>query len=324
MISLSGLHRILLRNHVLVTAAATLLMTFGVAHAQSESALYSAAYGDPNDPAVIFLHGGPGYNCANFELSTATALAAKGWYVIVFDQRGCGRSQAVDAEYTFDEATADLEAIYRRYDLASAALIGHSWGGTLAIVFAERFPQKVSALMLTGAPLAYQWTFKTILKKCRERYTAQKSPQLQYITMLESMDTTSLAYSGYCFAHAMGCGLYTPSNPTEEAQKLYRRIQAADSAGYLTNLTQQPVQGFYKNEAYTTLNLNRRLANVAQTVNVSGVYGAEDGLFDSAHLARLEAIIGAERFKRVENAGHNVFIDRQAQFLAYAMELLKN
>ncbi len=71
---------------------------------QNEQRIYSKAYGDPSDPAIIFLHGGPGYNCAGFEFTTAQTLLESGFYVIVYDQRGCGRSQGFnDAEFTLRE-----------------------------------------------------------------------------------------------------------------------------------------------------------------------------------------------------------------------------
>jgi proline iminopeptidase len=54
--------------------------------------LYSRAFGNAKDTPILFLHGGPGYNCAGFEVSTAQELANNGFYVIVYDRRGEGRS----------------------------------------------------------------------------------------------------------------------------------------------------------------------------------------------------------------------------------------
>ena len=54
--------------------------------------IYSKAFGNKKGIPVIFLHGGPGFNCVNFEVTTAQKLADKGFYVIVYDRRGEGRS----------------------------------------------------------------------------------------------------------------------------------------------------------------------------------------------------------------------------------------
>lgn len=58
----------------------------------SAQQLYSKAYGDPKNPAIIYLHGGPRGNATLFEGTTANALAERGFYVIVYDRRGEGRS----------------------------------------------------------------------------------------------------------------------------------------------------------------------------------------------------------------------------------------
>jgi proline iminopeptidase len=154
--------------------------------------LYSKAYGKSTDPAVIFLHGGPGYNAVSFEQTIAQPLADAGFYVVVFDQRGCGRSMPeANSVFTFEEAFADLNAIYEKYTLGKATLIGHSFGGMLGIRFAEKCPEKVDKLILTGSPLSYPTAFKSILARCRAIYEVQQSPQLAYIEMLEQMDPTS-------------------------------------------------------------------------------------------------------------------------------------
>src|SRR4051812_20674070 len=130
-----------MKKRFLITLS--LLFLFSKNVSAKESALYSNAFGSKENPAIIFLHGGPGYNSFNFEASTAQKLADEGFYVIVYDQRGDGRSKAVkSAKYTFTEAEDDLNDIYEKYNLKKASLIGHSFGGTVAIRFAEKYPEK--------------------------------------------------------------------------------------------------------------------------------------------------------------------------------------
>eukprot|EP01034_Spumella_vulgaris_P005418 gene5418-6915_t len=154
----------------------------------ASSPLYLKAYGDAKNPAVIFLHGGPGYNAVSFEHTTAQRLADEAHcYVLVYDQRGCGRNPTdPDAKFTFKEAFADLNGIYQKYNIEKATLIGHSFGGTLGILFTEKYPKQVQNLVLVGSPLSYQTTFKHIIVRCRELYTQQgKTDQLAYLDMLE-------------------------------------------------------------------------------------------------------------------------------------------
>ena len=118
--------------------------------------LYTRTFGSSKAPALIFLHGGPGYNSANFEATAAQRLADKGFFVIVYDRRGEGRSKDPQAQFTFQESFTDLQAIYKQYGLAKAHLIGHSFGGVVAVLFAEKYPQNIASLVLVGAPLDLQ------------------------------------------------------------------------------------------------------------------------------------------------------------------------
>jgi pimeloyl-ACP methyl ester carboxylesterase len=107
-------------------------LTFG-------QSIYTKTFGNTKDKPIIFLHGGPGYNCVNFETTTAQQLADKGFYVIVYDRRGEGRSEDLNAQFTFQETFDDLNAIYQKYGLTKSTLIGHSFGGVIATLFAEKY-----------------------------------------------------------------------------------------------------------------------------------------------------------------------------------------
>src|SRR5262245_18657164 len=97
---------------------ALILLTTSSIGSLAASPVYSNAYGKKSDPAVIFIHGGPGYNCYSFELSTAQKLADRGFYVIVYDQRGCGRSgKDSSAKFTREESSADLLSVFEKYEL---------------------------------------------------------------------------------------------------------------------------------------------------------------------------------------------------------------
>ena len=111
----------------------------------SAQSIYTKAYGNPKDQAVVFLHGGPGYNSALFEGTTAEALSKNGFYVLVYDRRGEGRSEDQEAAFTFEETFKDLNRIYKKFKLKKAILIGHSFGGVVATLYAEQYPKKVKA-----------------------------------------------------------------------------------------------------------------------------------------------------------------------------------
>ncbi|HHG83492.1 MAG TPA: alpha/beta hydrolase, partial [Bacteroidetes bacterium] len=204
----------------------SLLLVFIIAQSGCKNTqLYQHAYGKKGDPGVVFLHGGPGYNAATFEIGAAEKIAEAGFQVVVYDRRGGGRSKKVKkTNYTFSEATKDLKKVLRKNKLKSATLIGHSFGGAVGTRFAQTYPEMVDQLVLVSAPLDFPGTFEAIRANCRKHYEAIGSKQLKYIDILDTMDNSRLDYATYCFSHAMACGLYSVAKPSEEAAQIYKLI----------------------------------------------------------------------------------------------------
>ncbi len=281
--------------------------------------LYSKAFGNPKDKPIVFLHGGPGYNCAAFEVTTAQALADRGFYVIVYDRRGEGRSKDTSAQFNFEQTFTDLNALLEQYHIKKANLIGHSFGGIVAVLFAEKNPDKIASIELVGAPVSLQETFKTILRSCRKIYTEKNdSVNLNYIDMIEKMDPTSVEYYAYSFGHAMQNGFYSPKKMSAEAQAIYTSAAQNPSFALSREMTREAPAGFLKNENYTSIDLTKNLQKlVAGKMKIYGVYGKDDGLYSPEQLAQLQQILGNANVKYWEDASHNVFIDQQKSFLDF-------
>lgn len=280
--------------------------------------IYTKTFGNPKDKAIIYLHGGPGYNCANFEATTAQRLANKGFFVVVYDRRGEGRSKDPNAKYTFKETFDDLNTIYQKYGLTKSTLIGHSFGGVVATLFAENFPDKIQSIILVGAPVSLQETFKTIITTSKIIYqTKNDSNNLKYLNMIENMDKNSIEYSSYSFMHAMQNGFYTPKKLTEEAKTIYSKFKSDTIlTKYATQMNYQAPQGFWKNEKYTAINLTANLKKLKENrINIYGLYGKDDGLYSADQVKDLKNILGENKVKYIDNCSHNVFIDQQSQFI---------
>jgi len=281
--------------------------------------LYIKTFGKPTAKPIIFLHGGPGYNSANFEGTTAGALADSGFYVSVNVRRGEGRSTDPAAAFTFSQTFTDLDSICEALHLKRPALIGHSFGGVIATLYAEKHPRKVGAVILVGAPVSLQETFRTIIHSSGDTYRQRKdSMNLKYLGMIQAMDTASIQYSSYAFRHAMQNGFYSPKNRSADAKRVYALLQA-DSLlkKQASSMTFPAPMGFHKTEHYTTINLKQNLRNlVASGMPVYGLYGWEDGLYSPQQVEELRRIIGADRLLYLEDCSHNVFIDQQATFIS--------
>lgn len=111
--------------------------------------LYLEECGNPDGIPVLFIHGGPG---AGYSGKSRCFFDPERYRIILFDQRGSGRSQphACIENNTTDDLIADIEAIRQFLDIDTWVLFGGSWGATLAIAYAQRRPQQVSAMILRG------------------------------------------------------------------------------------------------------------------------------------------------------------------------------
>ena len=197
-------------------------------------------------------------------------------------------------------------------------MIGHSFGGIVATKYAEKYPEKIITILLVGAPVKLQETFKTIIATTKEIYKAKNdSINLRYVMMLESMDTSSIEYSSYCFVHAMQNGFYSPKHPTETARHLYATFRTDTMlVKYAGQMTYPAPRGFWSNEHYTTIDLSPEIEHLKSIdIPIYGLYGKDDGLYSPTQVSDLEKLIGLDHLRYLDNCSHNVFIDQQEQFI---------
>lgn len=97
--------------------------------------LYWCAYGTPGAPRLLVLHGGPGADHA-YLLPQLLELADN-FELVFYDQRGGGRSkEAVPARVTWETHVADLARVVSELAVEPLSLVGYSWGGLLAMLYA--------------------------------------------------------------------------------------------------------------------------------------------------------------------------------------------
>ena len=163
--------------------------------------LYYETRGTAPGTPLFLLHGGPGFDHTYFHFSPAFDNIARRRPVLFYDQRGTGRSPALKAgqSCTLTDQIADLEALrvhlgYERFDL-----LGHSWGGFLAMAYAARYPSRVAHLILLDS-VAPKWAdtiflFSNVFPEMAERQetkvkargensSANKADITDYLSML--------------------------------------------------------------------------------------------------------------------------------------------
>jgi proline iminopeptidase len=120
--------------------------------------LHSESFGDPTDPMVVILHGGPG---ADYRyLLNCQALAGYGYYVVFYDQRGAGLSRREKkSSYSLQLMLDDLTGVISHYRTSAdqkVILLGHSWGAMLATAYINQYPIAINGAIL-GEPGGFVW-----------------------------------------------------------------------------------------------------------------------------------------------------------------------
>ena len=120
--------------------------------------LHSEAFGDPSDPMVVYLHGGPGSDYRN--ALSIKSLVTSHYYVVFYDQRGSGLSKRHPKNsYTIQLMLDDLTAVIQHYRTSSSQkvfLFGHSWGAMLATAYLNKYPSAINGAVL-AEPGGLNW-----------------------------------------------------------------------------------------------------------------------------------------------------------------------
>jgi len=111
--------------------------------------IYYEQCGNLNGKPAIFLHGGPGGGGSK---TVRQFFDPKIYHIVVFDQRGCGRSKPhvlLEKNTTWD-LVSDIELIRNKLKINKWLVFGGSWGSTLALAYAQSHPGAVSEMVLRG------------------------------------------------------------------------------------------------------------------------------------------------------------------------------
>ncbi|HZG34314.1 MAG TPA: prolyl aminopeptidase [Gaiellaceae bacterium] len=132
--------------------------------------VYWETRGNPAGRPAVVVHGGPG---SGLEGSTGRSFDHDRYRIVLFDQRGCGRSTphasdpATDlAVNTTEHLLRDMELLREHLGIDRWLLHGGSWGSTLSLAYAERHPERVSALVIpsvtTGRRSEIDWLYRGV------------------------------------------------------------------------------------------------------------------------------------------------------------------
>jgi proline iminopeptidase len=243
-------------------------------------------------PPLLLMHGGPGAD--HWTLNQFRQLA--GAFTLVFyDHRCNGRSDGPPVEsMTWDNLTADADALRERLGFERWAVLGHSFGGTVALEYALRYPDRVSQLILldTGADawwpqhnaaelLARRGYSPKIVRLVRRFFNGQVPPSRAQSSMLRF---------GSAYFHRRGLS--------------FLWVMARDLAqGEWRSVFRGEPLAFAGRHLLPGWSVMHRLAEIRAPTLV--IAGRDDFLFPPEHQAQLAAGIRGARLEIVERAGHN-------------------
>src|SRR5690625_2760471 len=141
--------------------------------------IYVETHGDPNAYPVLYLHGGPGESCYEFCYHQSERLQSN-FRLIAIDQRGVYRSEMINENESFsiNDILMDCEALREKLGIEQWALLGHSFGGYIALKYATMFPNSVTQIVFECPTFDFGLTTRSLLKKMSQIFKEEKMMDL--------------------------------------------------------------------------------------------------------------------------------------------------
>ena len=246
---------------------------------------------------LLLMHGGPGLD--HTTMSSLEPLADQ-FTLVFYDHRANGRSTGTAESMTWENLTADADALRQTLGFDQWAVLGHSFGGQVALEYAVRYPENVSHLLL--------------LDTCGDAWWCQKNaPEL---LRKRGLSTTACNAADRFFN-----GDLRPDEVTATVMKFLRayfyRLRLRDLphavvSGFRMRMRPEAhVFGFGK--LIKGWNVMNRLREIEAPTLVVG--GRDDFLFPPEHQAILADRLPHAHLEIVEHAGHNAHAERPAEVI---------
>jgi pimeloyl-ACP methyl ester carboxylesterase len=242
-------------------------------------------------PTLLLLHGGPGFDHSGFKPAfTEMAVVAQ---VVYLDLRGNGRSDAGPAsKWSLEQWAEDVHCFCEALSIDDPIVMGHSLGGIVAMVYAMRYPDHPSKLILSSTS-----TQPTVGDRSFDVFDRLGGPRARAAATAFWTDPNEASLTGY----------------EEVCIPLYTRT--APPAGFYERAVRNPAMRlvFFEPEL-RRLDLLRQLDRIKCPTLI--VAGEDDPITPVADMEEIAAALRPDlvRLERFANAGHGVYRDRPEAF----------
>jgi proline iminopeptidase len=289
-------------------------------HAPDGVDLWYRAVGSPDAPALVYLHGGPGYNAYAFERSAGKLLEAS-FRMVYVDQRGCGRSgfEGPDASYGMQQTLRDLEQLRVALGIETWGVIAHSFGAIVAAAYIREHASSVDGVVLVDMSPEVGRVFShhiNVIDRIADRAFPDRAAAVHTLSHARDKTVFERLQRLYALLGRVPIQLhlhYLSPNQQEAMDGL-------DEASGLSNCTSSRVVAAYAREGYLDDRADQRALGVPALLlggRASEVVG-EDNLVRAGRLwgAKLEMVEGAAHFIYFDQP--RVFADRVTAFFRSA------
>ncbi len=274
------------------------------------------AQGEPKPYPVIYLHGGPGGYVHSKVIDVLGRLSEDGYDVYLYDQVGSGFSGRLDEvnEYTAARHQRDLEAIVEELKAPKVILVGQSWGGALATLFAADNPTKVEKLIFT-CPGAMKPVEDSVEHLPAPEALHLKEPlDVNQETIWFALKPRYVAIRLWAFA-----GVKLASD--DEADSYLNAMATQFTKGLVADpshvATEEGGGGGYSN--IKTPPSYRKLADPRLKLRDTAIRAlVMKGQYDNipwGNTHEYQEVFKNNELKIIENAGHDMYLDKPAEYV---------
>lgn len=258
-------------------------------------------HGDP----LLLMHGGPGLD--HVSLKPFRKLADR-HTVVFYDQRCNGRSTGAPVTtMTWENLTADAEALREKLGFERWAVLGHSFGGNVALEYTLRYPERVSRLILLDTAGDVRWSHDNAAEVLAGRGFSPKT-----VAVARRFYNGRLAAKDFIRASIRLLPAY------DHRFSLLRLVREMVEGGWRAEM--RPEALIFGGQMMRGWSVMDRLAEIRVPTLV--ISGRDDFLFPPESQAQLRAGIPNAQLRIIERAGHNPQSERPAETLKAVADFL--
>jgi proline iminopeptidase len=266
-----------------------------------------AGNGSPKTPPVLFLHGGPGYNSYSFARIEGPFLE-KQLRMIYLDQRGSGRSERPwTRDYKMATLVEDIDALRRSLGVNQIAVIGHSFGGTLALEYASAHPANVSKLILVDilydAPAQCRYRAQGLAQLRPEAYARVAKDTVDSAGVRRSDCELEFRALGGADREAFSNEMMFPDSTRRKLQDSLDRASGLRNTGELSNALFDAGLLSYRFTAFDRL-----------TMPVLVIMGGQDRAVGGPPMRELAKRVPHGQLLELPKGGHFVYLEEPEAF----------